>query len=283
MKKVSIVVVTYRSAPEVGEALASLGAHPRVAQGVYERIVVDNASGDETVVCVVEAAPNARLLPLEQNRGFATGANAGAAIARGEYLLFLNPDATLAPEGLDRLVDYLEQRPRVAAVGPQLVDSNHAPQPGARRFPTPSSEFARLWAPLASVVGWRHREPEVKEDGGPVDWISGACFLVRRDAWSHVGPMDSDFFLYFEETDWARRAWDKGWEVHHLPHAEAMHLGGTSTAREGELVSGCLVEHHRRSRRRYFRKHHGALGVAVVETLHALRRVYEAVRRRRVS
>ncbi len=111
------------------------------------------------------------------------------------------------------------------------------------------------------------------------DWISGACLLVRRDAWELVGGFDTKFFLYYEETDWCLRARQAGWQVHQLPTVRVRHDGALSAKRTGRTIrNGCIATEYVRSRRRYFQKHFGLLSSAAVELLHALRAGYDRVR-----
>jgi len=267
----SIVIVSYRCARLLRDCLSSLRAD-RLTEGDVEAIVVDSASGDDTPAMVRREFPEVRLLESAENGGFARGNNAGIALARGGLILLLNPDTVVPPGAVRALARYLEARPAVAAVGPRLVYPDGSPQVGCQRFPTLATEAARQWMPLARPLGLVDRGDAAPRCAGPVDWVSGACLLVRRRALDRVGGLDEGFFLYFEETDWCLRARRAGLEVHHVPETAIVHVGGGSAAAAGVALERARVSSRfRESRRRYFRKHHGRLVAAAVEAVHAVR------------
>jgi N-acetylglucosaminyl-diphospho-decaprenol L-rhamnosyltransferase len=280
--RLTIIIVTWRAASAALRALRSL----RAARGVdsilaySEIIVVDNASGDGTPERLAREFPEILVVNRSCNGGFGVGVNEGIRRARGEYVFLMNPDCELLPDREGRsligaLAKHLYDHPRVAAVGPSLMNRYGHLDSRGRQFPSPLLELRRnLGARWPRQ--WRYRE----EDRGElaVDWISGACMLLRRAAIDEIGAFDESFFLYWEETDWCRRARAASWEIHHRADLSLLHLGGASAeAAGGPLEKGCLADHFRRSRRRYFSKHHGALQGLAVEALHALIRL----RRRR--
>lgn len=278
MNQLSIILVTYRCAPELRECLRSLRSDPLATRSTTELAIIDNASDDEVAPVVVEDWPAARLVLRGSNVGFAQACNQGARLTQGRYLLFLNPDTVVEPGALEALVDYLEANPGVAAVGP-VVDEGAQGSLSARVFPSVGGEFLRSWEPLARLCGLRPQEEALGDvTGSAVDWISGACLLVRRSAWEAIGPFDPGFFLYFEETDWCLRARAGGWQVHCLPGARIRHLGGGSARRSGRrLHRGQVSSYFKASRRRYFTKHHGRVASLLVEGLSSSRAVYESL------
>ncbi|HXG75773.1 MAG TPA: glycosyltransferase family 2 protein, partial [Gaiellaceae bacterium] len=221
---VAAVVVTYDGLPWVERCLASLAGTPTV--------VVDNGSRDGTVAFVRERFPEVRVVESE-NRGLAAGWNLGVRETESRYVLLLNPDAWLLGDALARLVAFADSRPRAAVVGPRLLNPDGTLQRSVRGFPTPwriATEyfFLRKLAPRSSLLnafyagGFGH--DEVRE----VDWVMGACLLVRRAAIEAVGPADEDFFLFSEETDWCYRFRQAGYEVVFFPGAECVHVGGAA-------------------------------------------------------
>jgi GT2 family glycosyltransferase len=249
-----------------------------------ELVIVDNASGDGTLETARELAPRARIVARPTNDGFAAGCNAGIDVARGRRVLLLNPDCAADPEAIQELMAALDADPGVAAAGPRILGVTGHEQPSARSFPSLAREVARVWPRLAESLGVTRAEPSVRPEGGAVDWITGACMLVRREALDEVGTFDEGFFLYFEETDWCRRARAAGWRIVHRPRASVVHEGGRSAARSGDRLVGGNVEHHfRASRRRYFSKHHGRLASAVVEAANAVRNGLDGMRARRAA
>jgi GT2 family glycosyltransferase len=269
--ELSIVTVTY----ECRElALGSLSALAR--DGILdaaEVVVVDSGSHDGTAAAVCSRFPQVRVLPQVDNVGFGRGCNLGTSVTGAERILFLNPDAVVSLDSIRQLLDHLDAYPGVAAVGPEIVDPDGALAPSGQRFPSLTIELARQWMPLVAPLGLLDPTPPPPSSAGKVDWISGACMLVRRSAWEDIGPFDERFFLYYEETDWCRRARSRGWEVHYVPSARAVHLGGGSAVASGESdASRQVPRHFVTSRRRYFHKHHGRLAASAVEGIHWLRR-----------
>ena len=249
MPDVSAVVVTYNAAPWIERSLGSLRGTGA------EVIVVDNGSRDGTLDIVRERFPEARLLEQE-NRGFGAGNNAGMRVASGRYFLLLNPDAWLTDGALQKLVAFADEHPQAAVVGPRLLNPDGSLQRSVRGYPTPwriATEyfFLRKLAPrsraLNSLFGAGFDHESVRE----VDYLFGACLLVRREAVDSVGGFDEDFFLMSEETDWCYRFRQAGWSVFFYPGAEAYHVVGASLnpARFKDVVRGHL---------QFLRKHRGA-------------------------
>ena len=273
-RRLSIVIVTYRSAPELGPCLRALreaGAFTSSHAAHAQVIVVDNASNDDTLEVARAEAPEALLLAGSENVGFGRACNAGARAARGEALLFLNPDTLVLPGSLEAMLAALDASPGIGAVGPRLLDTSGASVDDHRPLPTPKGELQRLtrrFGAEASSPAPLTSSPE---------WLCGACLMIRRDTWEHVGSFDEGFFLYYEETDWCRRALDRGWTFAHVEAARVVHQGGASAKRAGQPMQGNeLARHMAASRRRYFRKHHGWAPAALVAALHAGRRTVDS-------
>lgn len=227
LRRVGVVVVTYRSALVVAGALGSL-ATTRLA----DVVVVDNDSPDDTVAVVESMAlPGVRLVRAGGNLGFGAGCNAGVAAldARAELVLFLNPDAAIAPSELEQLVGYLDSHPSCALVAPRLERSGEALH-AAGRVGTLVTEVRPL---LPKELGWvlpERRTSPSKTRGGPVGYTEGACMLVRRAELAAIGGFDERFFLYFEELDVAERFRARGKTVDLCLDAVATHAVGTATA-----------------------------------------------------
>jgi GT2 family glycosyltransferase len=257
--EVSVVVVAYNSLPWLERALESVrGA---------ETIVVDNGSSDGSPELVRERFPEVRLIEQE-NRGMGGGNNTGMRAAGGRYFLLLNSDAWLVDDALRRLVEFADEHPEAAVVGPRLLNTDGTLQRSVRAFPTPwrlATEyfFLRKLAPrsqlLNSFYGGGFRHDEVRE----ADWLYGACLLVRREATDSVGLFDEDFFLFSEEVDWCYRFHEAGWKVLFFPGAEAVHVGGASHG-------GRLYTENLRGHLRFFAKHYGLRRAERVRRLLAL-------------
>jgi len=270
---VDVVVVTHQSRRFVDVCLDSLRG-----SGVRTRVlVVDSGSTDGGPAAIRDRFPEVEVHELGENVGFARGVNHGLALTDAPFVLLLNPDATLEPDALRRMVDRLNADESLGAVGPRLQDRRGELQPTAQRFPSLGGELARTWSRLAAPLRLQ-RDDERVEEADPIDWLSGACLLMRRAALEEVGPLDPGFFLYFEETDWFRRAGEAGWSCALCAEASVVHAGGGCAEQASGGRSRRLDVHFRASRSRYFRKHHGRLVAGAVETLHGLRSLRERLR-----
>jgi GT2 family glycosyltransferase len=204
---------------------------------------------------VRERWPAVELVELPRNAGFAAAANRGARHGRGELLLFLNSDALVPAGALDRLVADLRSDTRSAAVGPRLVDEAGRPELSFGSMVSPWSELRRklllgllrLGLPAArSWVESATRRPRV------VDWVSGACLLVRRDAALQAGLFDERLELYLEDVDLCAALRRLGWRVRFVPEVEVVHLRGRSRA----AAPGAAELLYRRSQLAFYEKHH---------------------------
>jgi N-acetylglucosaminyl-diphospho-decaprenol L-rhamnosyltransferase len=244
---VSVVVVTYDALPWIDRCLASVAG--------YETVVVDNGSSDGTVERVRERHPAAQILERE-NRGLAAGWNAGIAATDKQYVFLLNADAWLADDdSLDALADVALANPRAAVVGPRLRFPDGRLQRSVRGFPTPwriATEylFLRKLAPRSEALnafyagGFDHAQER------RADFVMGAAMLVRREAIDEVGPLDEDFFLFSEETDWCYRFARAGWDVLFTPQAEVVHVSGA-------VHGGRMFKENMRGHLRFLLKHQG--------------------------
>jgi GT2 family glycosyltransferase len=245
-------MVVYRTGPALSDTLARLLAE----RGVGDVVLVDNGSTPEEAAWLDAAGadPRVTLLRGQGNVGFARGANLGAQRARGDTLVFLNPDAFLRPGCLGALRAALEGAPAPALVGARVLDSDGREQRGARRGEvTPVTTLLSLTR-LASLPGFRrfevHHEAESLPDRpSPVPTVSGACFAMRAADFARLGGFDTGFFLHVEDVDLCWRVRRAGGEVLFAPAAEVTHLGSTSRAHP------LRVEFHKGvGLARYFRK-----------------------------
>jgi N-acetylglucosaminyl-diphospho-decaprenol L-rhamnosyltransferase len=224
-----------------------------------EVVVVDNASRDGSVEMVRREFPDVRLIANADNVGFGAANNQALAESEGRYVLFLNPDTEIRPGAIRRLLAFIDQRPQVACVGPKLLNPDGSTQPSRRSFPSVATAFVestvlqrRLGGLKAVSRFYRGGQPE--DEPQRVDWLVGACLLMRRAALDEVGPFDERFFMYSEEMDLCYRLRRAGWEVWYVPEAQVVHHEAASSSQD---VFRRNVNFHE-SRYRFFRKHHGA-------------------------
>ena len=228
--KFSVIVVNYDSWPLTLRCVGSLYA---TGYEDFEVVVVDN---DQQTA--PEIPHPIRMIRNRRNLGFARACNQGLKASRGEYLVLLNPDAVVGENFFGMLDDFLASDPRAGVVGPRIVDAHGRLQLSARREVTlisglvgRTSLLTRLF-PNNSLV--RSEFPAVQEADRPtmVDWVSGACMVLRRPTLDQIGLLDERFFMYFEDADLCKRARTAGWLVYYLPEVEVLHVtGGSSRSR----------------------------------------------------
>jgi len=243
--------------------LACLGAIERTHPEGVEReiLVLDNASEDGSAAAVRELGGEIRLIALDQRTGKAQNDSTLMREAQGRYCLLLNEDSELRPGAVEALLEVMEREPKAAAATPQLLDSDGKPVPCAWRFPG-------VGTALAGAL-FLHRRLTVQSKGSEVrsvDWAQSSALMVRREAAAAVGYMDPEFFVYYDECDFAKRLREAGWHSLYVPAAEAVHHDQLST----DLARGLprIVEFHR-NRDLYMRKHHGQGAALAVRLLTA--------------
>jgi len=266
----SVVIVNYRT-PDLSER----AARSALADGATEVIVVDNASGDDSVEHLRAIADErVHVVANPTNAGFGTGANAGARVATGDVLVFLNSDASVRPGSLASMAFAVEDAGSRAIVGPRLVGEDGEIQRSAGLVPKPDDLLIRGLGlhhlgraigslPVIGRIVGRHRISaeyhQAIEATEPIDvtMVSGACMAIGRAAFEKLGGFDERYFMYFEDADLCRRAARAGWPVRYLPGAVVDHVGGASSV--GDYRFGPW---HAASMIRYLRDWHGATGVA---------------------
>jgi GT2 family glycosyltransferase len=250
-----IIIVNYNSTDYLLRCLQSV--YDSLQQFSAKIFVQDNASEDE-VDRVSSMFPQVLLSKHSYNMGFAKAINEALRKGVGTYVVLLNPDTHLSDNFFEPVISYMEANTDLGVIGPKILERDGSTQGSARSFPTPltalfgrTSLLSRLF-PNNSLTGANILT--VKCDGKTpmeVDWVSGACMLVRRRAIERVGPLDERFFLYWEDADWCKRMWEAGWKVVYFPQATVVHHVGGSSERS-PLRS--TVEFHK-SAYRLFAKH----------------------------
>lgn len=235
-----MVVVTHESS-DVIEAFLETLAEAAPVHGLHVR-VVDNASTDGSAERAAAKVGADHVVRLAENRGFAAGVNAGIAASRGRWIAVLNPDTLVPPGGLDTLVAALEADPGAALAGPRVRDMDGHLESTVGRFPTAARESAHAMF-LDRLVGREGRRGRFPVTTAPVDWLSGCAWILRREAVEAVGPLDEDYFMYWEDVDYCRRLHDAGWRVLATPDVEIRHgVGrGSRTSRLLPVDGGAAV------------------------------------------
>ncbi|MFN8057839.1 MAG: glycosyltransferase family 2 protein [Vicinamibacterales bacterium] len=249
----SIVIVSYNAAAELDACLTSLASASRAL--AIEAIVVDNASRDDGPRRVAERHPFVRFVALDRNVGFARANNVGLRRASAETCLLLNSD-TVVPEGaLEGLLAALAESPDAAVVGPRLVRPDGRPELSWGAMIAPFAEARRkslLWC-LDRGEPWAvRRVAHLTSERRIVDWVSGACLLVRRVDAVAVDLLDERYFMYTEDVDFCASIRASGRLVVFDPRVSVVHKGGASVA----TARAATYEAYRRSHLAFYEKHH---------------------------
>lgn len=257
MVDLSIVIVNWNVKELLERCLTSLAACPDPG---CEIIVVDNASSDGSPDMVRQQFAHVRLIASDSNLGFVKANNRGVAASAGRYILLLNPDTEVLGEALPSMVTYMDEHPDVGTLGPKLLFPDGQVQPSRRRFPTLATAFLEStmlqhWFPRNPVLQRYYVQDKGDNEEQDVDWLVGACLLIRREAWEQVGPLDENVFMYSEELDWCRRAKTAGWRVVYVPWATVVHHEGQSS---NQAMSARHI-YFQSSKVYYFRKYHGTV------------------------
>jgi GT2 family glycosyltransferase len=258
---VSVLIVNFRAYAELASCLGAL--EPYLADTV-EVVVIDHVSEEPASNRLSKKFPWVRLVKVDTNPGFAAGVNRAFLASSGRYLLLLNPDCVVHGDVPRELAIWLDDHPRVGAAGALVEESDGSVQASARRFPGLTTAFAgrsswmtRRWPQNR----WTRRNLVAREGArGPieVDWVSGACMMIRREAFESVEGFDERFFLYWEDADFCFRLKRAGWSVVYNPGTGVTHLTGRSSAKAQRRS---LVAFHR-SAYLYYRKNNSPFAQA---------------------
>jgi GT2 family glycosyltransferase len=241
--QVDVVIVAHNA----GELLRS-AVDSAIQQAGSDHVwVMDAESTDGSTTAIADRLPEGHLRAVP-NAGFSASNNRGIELTAAPFVLLLNPDAVLGDGALAALADSAARNPRAGIIGPAVLNSDGSVQANSfGRFPTLVSVLGlRLWRAAQRVRGNRSLSPRLPAHTHAVDWVTGACMLVRREAIEDAGAMDEGFFLYMEDVEWCHRMTDHGWQVLLEPSASVVHhLGQAVTA------SGVVAQAYRDSLDRY--------------------------------
>lgn len=277
MVDLSVVIVSWNVGELLQRCLSSVAGSPTAGRSI-ETIVVDNASSDGSPEMVSREFPDVHLIANQCNVGFARASNQGLLEGSGTYVLFLNPDTEVLGDALLTMVRYLEVHREVGALGPQLLYGDGSIQSSRRRFPTMAtgvfeSTLLEQWWPHNRWIRRYRMAEQSDSEAQCVDWVVGACLLVRSVVLDEVGPFDEGYFMYSEELDLCRRIHDAGWKVAYVPDAQVVHHEGKSS----EQVVAARHTHFQTSKLRYYRKYHGRAQSELLRTFLLATYVYQVV------
>lgn len=266
----AVVILNYRTPQLVIDCLASL--EPEIAPHAQSLtvVVVDNDSGDGSVDHIQAAIDQhqwqawATLVPSPVNGGFSAGNNVGIRAVEAETYLLLNSDTIVRPGAIASLLEALDTYPDAGLISPRLEWPDGTPQISCFRYHSPLSELidAAATGPVTKLLGAFDVPIAVQNDTFEPQWTSFACVAVRQTVLDQIGLMDEDYFMYYDDVDVCRRAWQGGFRVRHWPQARVVHLRGGSGSTKTDVAARKRPRQFLyASRSRYFRKFYGPAGL----------------------
>ena len=236
--KLTVIIVSYNVKYFLEQALGSVR---KAAQNLsVETIVVDNASGDGSVALVKSKFPEVKLIENKTNAGFAAANNQAIKIARGEYVLLLNPDTLVQEDTFEKTVQFMDAHPEAGGLGVMMVDGKGVFLPESKRgLPTPKVAFFKIFGlsalfPKSKTFGRYHLGYLNENETHEVDVLSGAFMLMRKKALDEVGLLDETFFMYGEDVDLSYRITKGGYKNYYFHETRIIHYKGEST-KKGSL------------------------------------------------
>jgi N-acetylglucosaminyl-diphospho-decaprenol L-rhamnosyltransferase len=251
MLDLAIIIVNFNTCEYLHNCLASIYA----SQGdfAFEVCVVDNASTDRSADMVRSEFPQTRLIESPVNGGFSYANNLGlksygfspvttvgtpaaaSPATTPRYVLLLNPDTVLPPDGLARMLEFMGEHTQAGVMGPKLVlEDGNLDLACRRSFPTPQVALYRMVGlsklfprhPHFGRYNLTYLDPD---QVAAVDSVVGACMLVKGEAIQQAGLLDEEFFMYGEDLDWAFRITQAGWKVYYNPAVTVLHVKRASS------------------------------------------------------
>jgi GT2 family glycosyltransferase len=251
----SVIVVSWMSREHLPRCLGSI-ERSRGALDV-ETWVIDNASTDGAADFVAAEHPAVKLVRNDDNVGFARAVNQALAGARGRHVMLMNPDSEALADALPEMVRFMDAHPRAGIATGRLENPDGSIQRGCRRLlPTPGRLFWRLTGlplifPRSRLVADYNLTGHPEDRAHPVEAVSGAFLVIRRETLNDIGPRDESFFMYGEDLDWCARARAAGWEIMYHPGARVVHLHRASSRKNRARTIRALHE----AGEIYYRKH----------------------------
>lgn len=205
----SVIIVNYNTAELLDRCLTSLASQSDI---IYEVIVVDNASQDNSRDMVRTRFPRIRLIANKRNLGFSRANNEALKGCTGQYVYFLNPDTEVRPGALRAMTEFMESHKDIGLAGTRIINPDGSVQSSVEKH----------------YPGERHAKQELKGLTGDIAWVLGASMIGRRSIIEDLGGFDEQFFLYGEDQDLCLRARKAGWAIGLIPDAVVVHWGGQS-------------------------------------------------------
>jgi len=252
---VSIIIVSYNTAQLITDCLKSVQNSSGVDKEIF---VVDNASSDNSVELIAELFPAVKLLTNKDNKGFGTANNQALPLCNGRYVIFLNPDTTIAEDTLQNAVSYMDENQHIGLAGAKILNPDKTVQESVSyRYP-----------------GEKYASEEVANLKGNIACVLGAFMIARKSLIDELGGFDEDFFLYGEDQDLCWRIREKGYCVGYIENASVIHLGGQS---EIKTTPVALFEKKLKAEYLFYKKHYSPKTIHRIKKAQRLKAKYRLI------
>ncbi len=261
--KLSIIIVNYHSKKFLLLCLASINRflyQNAFFKNKFEVILVNNENKPLSL-SIKYPFLNKKIIETGQNCGFGVAANIGSIIAKGKYLLFLNPDSIFVDTSLEKAIEYLNKNQKIGAIGLSIIDQKRK---------TPQNWSCGKKTTWASIL-FRNtiNKPWNKKHPQKVDWSSGAGLIVRKKIFRKIKGFDKDFFMYFEDQDLCLRIKKLNLKIIHYPEAKILHFNGKSWQDNKQKKREYYT-----SQLKFFQKHNSRIGYLILKTIYSILKKY---------
>jgi GT2 family glycosyltransferase len=227
----SVIIVNYNVRYFLEQCILSVLAASKNLN--VEIIVVDNCSSDDSCKILQNNFPEVILIQNKENVGFSKANNQGAAIAKGNYVLILNPDTVVGEDTFEKILKYADKKTNFGILGVKLIDGKGDFLPESKRgIPTPMVSFNKLFGISSKKTGKYYAAHLLENETGVVDVLVGAFMLLKRDVYNEVNGFDEDYFMYGEDIDLSYKVLNKGYSNYYFADTQVIHYKGESTKKD---------------------------------------------------
>ncbi|MBC8043831.1 MAG: glycosyltransferase family 2 protein [Rhizobacter sp.] len=266
MLRLSIVIITWKAKELLRRCLQSI--YRETTQTLFDVILIDNASGDGTLEMLASEFPAVKVIRNAHNRGVAPARNQGLKIAEGEFILILDVDTEITKAALDKMVAFMNRHSTIGILGAKLFFGDGSVQDSCKRYPTVLTPFLRRLDFIPAVkhlpayryqtmADWNH------DSTIEVDYLIGACQMIRRTVFSEIGYLDDKIFYGPEDIDFCLRARQADWKIVYYHEAEILHYHQRITRK----LFSAITFKHISGLIYFFRKHHYLFSPPLPRTL----------------
>lgn len=248
-KILSIIIVNYNVRYFLEQCLQSVFDSCKHINA--EVIVVDNNSHDTSCEMIQAKFPKVILIANKKNTGFSTANNQGVAIAKGKYVLILNPDTVVAEDTFEKIISFAESKQNLGALAIKLIDGTGTFLPESKRgIPTPRVSFNKLVGITSKTTGKYYANHLQENESGVIEILVGAFMLIERSIYNEVNGFDEDYFMYGEDIDLSYKIHKKGYQNYYYPDTTIIHYKGESTSKDTKYLN-----HFYGAMKIFYRKH----------------------------